>query len=107
MCGSLFWPPSPFPFASLPVVAVNPALDHFVPPLIPRHNEGSEGPTTAAKRAECYPKRCPSRQKGRPVSQGLDRRAPRCCGFLATPTTILRFDVATGLTNLGSEVEHD
>jgi hypothetical protein len=33
--------------------------------------------------------------------------APRCCGFLATPTNISRFDLATGLTNLGSEVEHD
>jgi hypothetical protein len=33
--------------------------------------------------------------------------APRCCGFLATPRNISRFDPATGLTNLGSEVEHD
>ncbi|MGA7233325.1 MAG: hypothetical protein WBX95_20630, partial [Xanthobacteraceae bacterium] len=29
--------------------------------------------------------------------------ASRCCGFLATPTNISRFDVATGLTNPGSE----
>jgi hypothetical protein len=33
--------------------------------------------------------------------------APRCCGFLATPANISRFDVATGLTHLGSEVDHD
>jgi hypothetical protein len=29
------------------------------------------------------------------------------CGFLATPTNIPRFNVVTGLTSLGSEVEHD
>ena len=33
--------------------------------------------------------------------------APRCCGFLATPANISRFDVATGLTHLGSEVDDD
>jgi hypothetical protein len=33
--------------------------------------------------------------------------APRCCGFLATPANISRFDVATGLTHLGSEVDCD
>jgi hypothetical protein len=33
--------------------------------------------------------------------------APKCCGFLATLTNISRFYVATGLTNLGSEVEHN
>jgi hypothetical protein len=34
-------------------------------------------------------------------------RRPRFCGFLATPIDIPRFNVATGLTKLGSEVEHD
>jgi hypothetical protein len=32
--------------------------------------------------------------------------APKCCGFLATPTNISRFDVTTGLTKPGTEVEH-
>jgi hypothetical protein len=32
--------------------------------------------------------------------------APKCCGFLATPTNISRFDDATGLTKPGTEVEH-
>jgi hypothetical protein len=36
------WRLSPFPFASLPVVASGAALDHFVAPLIARHDEGSE-----------------------------------------------------------------
>jgi hypothetical protein len=34
------WRLSPFPFAGLPVVAGDTALDHFVPPLITRHDEG-------------------------------------------------------------------
>ncbi len=33
-------------------------------------------------------------------------RRPWFCGFLATPTNIPWFNVATGLTKLGSEVEH-
>jgi hypothetical protein len=32
---------SPFPFAALPVVASDAAPDHFVAPLIARHDEGS------------------------------------------------------------------
>ena len=33
---------TPFPFAGVPVVAGDAALDHFVAPLIARHDEGSE-----------------------------------------------------------------
>jgi hypothetical protein len=43
---------SPFPFAGLPVVAGNTALDHLVPPLIARHDEGSEVAAAEAKRGE-------------------------------------------------------
>jgi hypothetical protein len=44
-----------------------------------------------------------------PRQLGDIRRDPPAwfCGFLATPTNIPRFNVATGLTKLGSEVEHD
>jgi hypothetical protein len=43
---------SPFPFAGLPVVAGQTALDHFVAPLIARHDEGSDIAAAEAKRAE-------------------------------------------------------
>ena len=43
---------SPFPFAGLPVVAGDMALDHFVASLIARHDEGSEVAAAEAKRCE-------------------------------------------------------
>jgi hypothetical protein len=43
---------SPFPFAGLPVVAGDAALDHFVTPLIARDDERSEVAAAEAKRAE-------------------------------------------------------
>ena len=43
---------SPFPFARVPVVAGDMALDHFVAPLIARHDEGSEVAAAEAKRGE-------------------------------------------------------
>jgi hypothetical protein len=46
------WRFSPFPFAGLPVVAGDTALNHFVPPLITRHDEGREVAAAEAKRAE-------------------------------------------------------
>src|SRR6266571_1949888 len=46
------WRLPPFPFAGLPVVAGNTALDHFVTPLIARHDDGSEVAAAEAKRAE-------------------------------------------------------
>ena len=45
---------SPFPFAGLPVVASDTALDHFVAPLIARHDEGSEVAAAEAKGAESH-----------------------------------------------------
>src|SRR5262249_29049382 len=43
---------SPFPFAGVPIVAGGAALDHFVPPLIARHDEGSEVAAAEKERAE-------------------------------------------------------
>src|SRR5215468_1174832 len=43
---------APFPFAGVPIVAGDAALDHFVAPLVARHDEGSEVAATEAKRAE-------------------------------------------------------
>src|SRR5262249_31272284 len=43
---------APFPFAGVPIVAGDAALDHFVAPLVARHDEGSEVATPEAKRAE-------------------------------------------------------
>src|SRR6516162_7615290 len=47
---------SPFPFAGVPVVASDAPLDHFVAPLIARHDEGSEVAAAIAKRAERHHK---------------------------------------------------
>ena len=47
-----FWWLPPFPFAGVPVVAGDAALDHFVAPLIAGHDEGSEIAAAEAKRAE-------------------------------------------------------
>jgi hypothetical protein len=46
------WRLSPFPFAGLPVVAGNAALDHFIAPLIARHDERGEIATAKAKPAK-------------------------------------------------------
>src|SRR4029077_11421117 len=43
---------SPFPFAGLPVVTGDTALDHFVAPPIAGHDEGSEIAAAEAKGAE-------------------------------------------------------
>jgi hypothetical protein len=43
---------SPFPFAGRPIVAGDAALDHFVAPLIARHDERGEIAAAEAKRAE-------------------------------------------------------
>src|SRR5262249_26193382 len=43
---------APFPFAGVPIVAGDAALDHFVAPLVARHDEGSEEAATEAKRTE-------------------------------------------------------
>src|SRR5262245_7132098 len=43
---------SPFPLAGLLVVVGKTALNHFVAPLIARHDEGSETAAAEAKRAE-------------------------------------------------------
>jgi hypothetical protein len=48
----LFWRLAPFPTAGLPVVAGDTALDHFVAPLVARHDEGSEIAAAEAERAE-------------------------------------------------------
>jgi hypothetical protein len=48
------WRLSPFPFAGLPVIAGDTALDHFIAPLIARHNERGEIATAKAKRAKSY-----------------------------------------------------
>jgi hypothetical protein len=42
----------PFPFAGLRVVAGSTALDHFVAPILVRHDEGGEVAAAKAKRAE-------------------------------------------------------
>jgi hypothetical protein len=44
--------PSPIPFASHPVVASHTALDHFVPPVIARDDEGREIAAAEAKGGE-------------------------------------------------------
>jgi hypothetical protein len=44
-----FWRLSPFPFAGVPVVAGDAALDHFVTPPVPRHEEGSKVAAAEAK----------------------------------------------------------
>src|ERR1700720_1345241 len=43
---------APFPFAGLPVVASNAALDHFVPPAVACDDEGGQVATAEAKRAK-------------------------------------------------------
>src|SRR4029077_19074277 len=43
---------SPFPFAGLPVVAGDTALDHFIAPLIARHDERGEVAAAKAKPAK-------------------------------------------------------
>jgi hypothetical protein len=43
---------SPFPFAGLPVVAGDTALDHFVAPLVACDDEGGEVAAAEAKSAE-------------------------------------------------------
>jgi hypothetical protein len=43
---------SPFPFAGLPVVARDVALDHFVAPFVACHNERGEIAAAKAKRAK-------------------------------------------------------
>jgi hypothetical protein len=43
---------SPFPFAGVPVVAGDAALDLFVAPFVARHDEGREIAAAKAKRAE-------------------------------------------------------
>jgi hypothetical protein len=42
----------PFPFAGLPVIAGDAALNHFIAPLIARHDEGSEVAGAEAERAD-------------------------------------------------------
>jgi hypothetical protein len=48
----LAWRRAPFPFASHPVETGDVALDHFVPPLIARYDEGGEIADAKAKGAE-------------------------------------------------------
>jgi hypothetical protein len=45
---------SPFPFAGLPVVAGDTALDHFVAPFVAYHDERGEITAAKAKRAKSY-----------------------------------------------------
>jgi hypothetical protein len=46
------WRLPPIPFPGLPVVASDPALDHFVSPFVARHDERGEITAAEAKRAE-------------------------------------------------------
>ena len=46
------WRLSPFPFAGLPVVAGDTALDHFVAIFVARHDKRSEIAEAKAKRAK-------------------------------------------------------
>jgi hypothetical protein len=49
---ALFRRLSPFPFAALPVVASDPAFDHFVSPFVACDDERGEKAATKAKRAK-------------------------------------------------------
>ena len=51
---ALVWRLTPFPFAGLPVVVSETPLNHFVPPLIARYDEGRQVAAAEAKRAERY-----------------------------------------------------
>ncbi len=46
------WRLSPFPLAGLPVIAGHTTLNHFIPPVIARHDQGSEVAAAEAKRAK-------------------------------------------------------
>ncbi len=50
----LGWRLPPLPFAGLPVVASDPAFDHFVAPFVACPNECDEKPAAEAKRAEAH-----------------------------------------------------
>jgi len=43
---------APFPFAGVPIVAGDAALDHLVAPLVARHDEGGQVAEAKAKRCE-------------------------------------------------------
>ena len=51
-----------FPFAGVPIVAGDATLDHFVAPLVARHDEGSEVAAPEAKRAERHHNEGPQEQ---------------------------------------------
>ena len=47
-----FWRLAPFPFAGLPIVASDAALDHFVAPFVARQDEANEIAAAKAKPAK-------------------------------------------------------
>src|SRR5215472_16385132 len=47
-----YWRLAPFPFAGVPIVTGDAALDHFAAPLVARHDEGGQVAEAKAKYGE-------------------------------------------------------